>query len=452
MLGAQLEEWLRKTSLSLAVLNTTPVDPSTVQAGVPADVGTLTGHAPSTDDHVHHVETAIPSHATGSAAAEGTGTALMRADATILQGIVQVKGDLLGFSNVPVRLPVGADGHLIVADAASAAGLKWETPVTIFDVAAADGSTGFLTLTGTLPDPTIGDVSGAYFNITTAGATSVASNLGPIGVVVRLQAGYTGTSRAIAFEVGHGVAGTSVPPAGAGGKDLLGNIGILGASYSAGAGTNIAVVGYGQNVGTGDAIGGLFESRFNTGGGKAIGVIGVGGNPGSQVSIGAVFGLGSSEAPKTSESAVIVGDSCHGGFNVPLLILNSVGVRSFSVELGGGIRVKGASLGSVTLDNTNHVIRVDTSGGPVTITLPAIAAGNRGIWYRFKNEGANALTIATTGADTIDLAPTKVLPNQFDSTDIVCPEAGTDWLTLGASTASVAGADDEARAMAFMAA
>ena len=97
---------------------------TTIQAGVAALAGTLlAGWAAA--DHVHAVETASPANPTGTAAQEGTGTALMRADATILQGIVTTKGDVLGFAAVPARIPVGANGQVLTSNSATALGVQW---------------------------------------------------------------------------------------------------------------------------------------------------------------------------------------------------------------------------------------------------------------------------------------------------------------------------------------
>lgn len=101
------------------------VTPEEVNAGDEGDPGTATqGWAAA--DHEHSVETAAPSNATGTAAAEGSGTALMRADATIEQGIVTTKGDLLGHSTDPARVPVGTDGQVLTADSGEALGVKWD--------------------------------------------------------------------------------------------------------------------------------------------------------------------------------------------------------------------------------------------------------------------------------------------------------------------------------------
>jgi len=75
------------------------------------------------------------SAASGSAA--GTMSA---ADFTKVAGVAALttKGDLLGFSTVPLRIGVGSDGQVLTADAASAAGWKW--------AAAAGGGGGYATI------------------------------------------------------------------------------------------------------------------------------------------------------------------------------------------------------------------------------------------------------------------------------------------------------------------
>lgn len=97
---------------------------SLVRAGVASSAG-LQSNGWAAADHVHQPQTAAPSNPTGTAAAEGTGASLMRADATIKQGIVTNKGDVLTFSTVPARLGVGADGLVLTAASGEATGLKW---------------------------------------------------------------------------------------------------------------------------------------------------------------------------------------------------------------------------------------------------------------------------------------------------------------------------------------
>lgn len=72
--------------------------------------------------------TAAPTQATGPVASAGTAGTLLRSDATIQQGIVVAKGDILGHSSVPARVPVGANGQVLTADSAEALGVKWATP------------------------------------------------------------------------------------------------------------------------------------------------------------------------------------------------------------------------------------------------------------------------------------------------------------------------------------
>lgn len=98
--------------------------PTEVTADSPGDPGLETaGWAAA--DHDHPVNTAAPTNPTGAAASEGSGSALMRADATVKQGIVTTLGDLLGFSTVPARIAVGTDGQVLTADSGDPLGVAW---------------------------------------------------------------------------------------------------------------------------------------------------------------------------------------------------------------------------------------------------------------------------------------------------------------------------------------
>jgi hypothetical protein len=102
--------------------------PNVIVAGDPADAGTENAGWMAADA-TFEVQTAAPTNPTGTAAAEGTGTALMRADATIKQGIVTTKGDILGHNaTVPARHAVGANTTVLTADSAQTTGLAWVTP------------------------------------------------------------------------------------------------------------------------------------------------------------------------------------------------------------------------------------------------------------------------------------------------------------------------------------
>lgn len=135
-LQEKLEELDRQgQGIPAGFLGTTP---ETIQAGAAGDAGTSAegwmsaGARPA-------IETGIPSQATGTAGAEGTGTALMRADAVIKQGIVTTKGDVLTHSaTVPAREPVGANNTVFTADSAQTNGVKWATLASLLGYEPAD--------------------------------------------------------------------------------------------------------------------------------------------------------------------------------------------------------------------------------------------------------------------------------------------------------------------------
>lgn len=79
-----LEEFLRSAFGSLSALNSTPEDPTEIQAGATAAVGDSL--APANALHTHDVDTAAPSVnvALGGATDEGSGSSLMRADARLV--------------------------------------------------------------------------------------------------------------------------------------------------------------------------------------------------------------------------------------------------------------------------------------------------------------------------------------------------------------------------------
>lgn len=124
-MGRQLDEAMQSLQAAVIQLQRSPNPPSTIQAGVDADDSPSGSNVPALEDHVHDVDTAAPAHPTGTTAAEGTGAALMRADATIAQGIVTTKGDVLTYGSAPARLGVGADGLVLTADSGETTGLQW---------------------------------------------------------------------------------------------------------------------------------------------------------------------------------------------------------------------------------------------------------------------------------------------------------------------------------------
>jgi hypothetical protein len=99
--------------------------PPTIQAGVAGSAGNESAGWMAADAQVP-IETGIPANPTGKVASEGTGTALMRASATIAQGIVTTKGDILSHDGATAeRLGVGADALYLTAHDAQTTGLRW---------------------------------------------------------------------------------------------------------------------------------------------------------------------------------------------------------------------------------------------------------------------------------------------------------------------------------------
>lgn len=78
---------------------------------------------------------------------------------------------------------------------------------------------------------------------------------------------------------------------------------------------------------------------------------------------------------------------------------------------------------------SDGIILADATGGSLTITLPS-AVGIKGKTYSVKrlNAGANTVTVAAAGAETIDGASTEVLTMQYVSIDLVSDDA--NWSIL----------------------
>lgn len=82
-----------------------------IRAGIAAAAGSvLTSWAAA--DHVHSVETAAPANPTGKTASEGTGTALMRADAVVPDIILTTAA-------------LQPDGYALLSDSSQALGVRW---------------------------------------------------------------------------------------------------------------------------------------------------------------------------------------------------------------------------------------------------------------------------------------------------------------------------------------
>jgi hypothetical protein len=83
-----------------------------------------------------------------------------------------------------------------------------------------------------------------------------------------------------------------------------------------------------------------------------------------------------------------------------------------------------------TVVSTDNVIMCSTSGGAITINLPA-ASGQNERTIRIKDKGnaaTNNITIDANGSETIDGALTKVINTNYGSVTLYCD--GTSWFLL----------------------
>jgi hypothetical protein len=84
---------------------------------------------------------------------------------------------------------------------------------------------------------------------------------------------------------------------------------------------------------------------------------------------------------------------------------------------------------NTTLSAAHHTVGVDSTAGAVTITLPT-ATGIAGRQYIIKrSSGANTVTVATTGGQTINLAATKTLGAVHSAITVV--SFGSAWEITG---------------------
>ena len=81
------------------------------------------------------------------------------------------------------------------------------------------------------------------------------------------------------------------------------------------------------------------------------------------------------------------------------------------------------------LDDTSAIVLVDATGGAVTINLPTVVGITRRRYLVKKTDAsANAVTVDSAGAETIDGATTQTLLTQYDSLEIVTN--GTEWFII----------------------
>lgn len=117
-----------------------------------------------------------------------------------------------------------------------------------------------------------------------------------------------------------------------------------------------------------------------------------------------------------------------GGDGIPYIYMNP----TFGTRFNNGILTKVSTISSsASLTVTDHFVKVDASGGNVTVTLPVantVFTGGIGINYiikRMDNSG-NTVTIQRSSSDTIDGATSTTLTTQYQSINISAT-ASTEW-------------------------
>ena len=81
---------------------------------------------------------------------------------------------------------------------------------------------------------------------------------------------------------------------------------------------------------------------------------------------------------------------------------------------------------TVVLADAGWLIVVDTTGGNITVSLPAVATAGDGFVVTLKRvtAGANTLTIDPSGAETVEGAATLLMPTQYTSVMLVSRSTG----------------------------
>jgi hypothetical protein len=78
-----------------------------------------------------------------------------------------------------------------------------------------------------------------------------------------------------------------------------------------------------------------------------------------------------------------------------------------------------------TVEPEVYWVRVDASGGAVTITLPPVGVVGRPVGIMKSDNSANAVTIYGSGSETIEGSATQTISTQYDS--FLLRDNGTSW-------------------------
>lgn len=96
-----------------------------------------------------------------------------------------------------------------------------------------------------------------------------------------------------------------------------------------------------------------------------------------------------------------------------------------AIGVNGLRRLTATKTSAYTAVNSDYRLLVDTSGGAVTITLPATPLDHKEYIVQKTTSDGNAVTVAGNGKN-INGAANYSLPNQYDS--VFLYYSGTEWL------------------------
>lgn len=101
-------------------------------------------------------------------------------------------------------------------------------------------------------------------------------------------------------------------------------------------------------------------------------------------------------------------------------------IRAINERLVSPVVSKTAAYSATVRD---QLIKADATGGAFTVTLPtAVGATSKTYTIKRMNAGANAVTVACSGAETIDGSATYSLSSQYASVTVVSDNS--NWLVI----------------------
>ena len=283
-----------------------------------------------------------------------------------------------------------------------------------------------INITGTLADAAATE-RGVYLAITTAGTAQ-----SPRGLVVDLNAGYTGTNSSHAIAGSNNVLGTA-----AGDPFNDEQAANYGAEYNVlgtTVGTNAGFRGVARNGNKNFGLEGIVNTSKS--GSKNVGVMGW-----STAAVGAggtanggIFMIGAAATPSYTESAILCDNRA---IAAPIAVFRDNGTEQIRIEDGGGLNVK-QTIGIAVSPDSGALI---TTRGQVGVSLDnyGASAGNTGE-IRFKELAATGQNyVALKASDDIGATKTYVIPAADGSAGQILSTGGDGilrWITDSTGTTS----------------